>query len=204
MESSSMFVELEDFGQTDLTRRIREVLLNANLEGTTVLELIQNADDASATTVRLCLDRRPAYAQLWIPVAVSLGSRAGLVSKVKIQVLYSELMSGKINKPPARIILEPITQQFIASGRPLPPRVANLFHFNSKYELHPSCSLELELGLALELELEVEMVGYEIGVNVEEGKLQRVTLSLSLELPQPLDLDLDMYSDGRSWLNLIE
>lgn len=126
-----------------------------------------------------------------------LGSRAGLVSKVKIQVLYSELMSGKINKPPARIILEPITQQFIASGRPLPPRVANLFHFNSEYELHPSCSLELEL------ELEPEMVGYEIGVNVEVGgKLQRVTLSLSLELPQPLDLD--MYSDGRSWLNLIE
>nr|POE78101.1 hypothetical protein CFP56_37893 [Quercus suber] len=71
MESSSMFVELEDFGQTDLTRRIREVLLNADLEGTTVLELIQNADDAGATTVRLCLDRHPAYAQLWIPVAVN-------------------------------------------------------------------------------------------------------------------------------------
>ena len=74
----------------------------------------------------------------------------------------------------------------------------NLFHFNSEYELHPSCSLELEL------ELEVEMVGYEIGVNDEVGELQRVTLSLSLELPQPSDLDLDMYSDGRSWLNLIE
>ena len=133
-----------------------------------------------------------------------LGSRVGLVSKVKIQVLYSELMSGKINKPPAKIILEPITQQFITLGRPFPPRVANLFYFNFEYELHPSCSLELELGLALELELELEMVGYEIGVNVEVGKLQRVTLSLSLKLPQPLDFDLDMYSNGRSWLNLIE
>ncbi|KAL7180871.1 hypothetical protein ACSBR1_039850 [Camellia fascicularis] len=50
---------LEDFGQkVDLTRRIREVLLNYP-EGTTVLkELIQNADDAGATKVCLCLDRR--------------------------------------------------------------------------------------------------------------------------------------------------
>ena len=41
--SSSMFMELEDFGQkVDLTRQIREVLLNYP-EGTTVLkELIQN------------------------------------------------------------------------------------------------------------------------------------------------------------------
>ncbi|XP_031090600.1 sacsin isoform X2 [Ipomoea triloba] len=50
---------LEDFGQkVDLTRRIREVLLNYP-EGTTVLkELIQNADDAGATKICLCLDRR--------------------------------------------------------------------------------------------------------------------------------------------------
>ena len=50
---------LEDFGQrVDLTRRIREVLANYP-EGTTVLrELIQNADDAGAARVRLCLDRR--------------------------------------------------------------------------------------------------------------------------------------------------
>lgn len=56
-ESSSVF--LEDFGQkVDLTRRIREVLLNYP-EGTTVLkELIQNADDAGATRVCFCLDRR--------------------------------------------------------------------------------------------------------------------------------------------------
>lgn len=57
MDSDSIF--LEDFGQkVDLTRRIREVLLNYP-EGTTVLkELIQNADDAGATKVSLCLDRR--------------------------------------------------------------------------------------------------------------------------------------------------
>lgn len=60
MESSSSSpIFLEDFGQkVDLTRRIREVLLNYP-EGTTVLkELIQNADDAGATLVRFCLDRR--------------------------------------------------------------------------------------------------------------------------------------------------
>ncbi|KAK9106331.1 hypothetical protein Syun_022342 [Stephania yunnanensis] len=50
---------LEDFGQrVDLTRRIREVLVNYP-EGTTVLkELIQNADDAGATKICFCLDRR--------------------------------------------------------------------------------------------------------------------------------------------------
>ncbi|XP_060192900.1 uncharacterized protein LOC132622327 isoform X2 [Lycium barbarum] len=55
----SRSILLEDFGQkVDLTRRIREVLLNYP-EGTTVLkELIQNADDAGATKVCLCLDRR--------------------------------------------------------------------------------------------------------------------------------------------------
>lgn len=55
--SSSLFIE--DFGQkVDLTRRIREVLVNYP-EGTTVLkELIQNADDAGATRICLCLDRR--------------------------------------------------------------------------------------------------------------------------------------------------
>ncbi|KAL4575550.1 hypothetical protein LXL04_022397 [Taraxacum kok-saghyz] len=58
-ESLSRSLLLEDFGQkVDLTRRIREVLLNYP-EGITVLkELIQNADDAGATKVCLCLDRR--------------------------------------------------------------------------------------------------------------------------------------------------
>uniref|UniRef100_A0A9I9DSX1 RING-type domain-containing protein n=1 Tax=Cucumis melo TaxID=3656 RepID=A0A9I9DSX1_CUCME len=59
-ESTSLdSILLEDFGQkVDLTRRIREVLLNYP-EGTTVLkELVQNADDAGATKVCLCLDRR--------------------------------------------------------------------------------------------------------------------------------------------------
>ncbi|KAL2612990.1 hypothetical protein R1flu_024682 [Riccia fluitans] len=50
---------VEDFGQkVDLTQRIREVLANYP-EGTTILkELIQNADDAGATQVSFCLDRR--------------------------------------------------------------------------------------------------------------------------------------------------
>ena len=49
----------EDFGQSvDLTRRIREILANYP-EGTTLLkELIQNADDAGATQISFCLDRR--------------------------------------------------------------------------------------------------------------------------------------------------
>ncbi|KAL9266715.1 Sacsin-like protein, partial [Drosera capensis] len=57
MSISSLF--LEDFGQkVDLTRRIREVLLNYP-EGTTILkELVQNADDAGARAFKLCLDRR--------------------------------------------------------------------------------------------------------------------------------------------------
>ena len=48
-----------DFGQrVDLTARIREVLLNYP-EGTSILkESIQNADDARATVIRFCLDRR--------------------------------------------------------------------------------------------------------------------------------------------------
>ncbi|CAM6095372.1 unnamed protein product [Calypogeia fissa] len=50
---------VEDFGQkVDLTQRIREVLANYP-EGTTILkELIQNADDAGASKVCFCLDRR--------------------------------------------------------------------------------------------------------------------------------------------------
>ena len=43
----------EDFGQqVDLTQRIREILVSYP-EGTTILkELVQNADDAGASTVR--------------------------------------------------------------------------------------------------------------------------------------------------------
>ncbi|EFJ19830.1 hypothetical protein SELMODRAFT_152901 [Selaginella moellendorffii] len=50
---------MEDFGQkVDLTQRIREVLLNYP-EGTTILkEMIQNADDAGASQVCFCVDRR--------------------------------------------------------------------------------------------------------------------------------------------------
>lgn len=49
----------EDFGQKiDLTVRIREILRNYP-EGTSILkELVQNADDAGAREVRLCLDLR--------------------------------------------------------------------------------------------------------------------------------------------------
>jgi len=49
----------DDFGQKiDLTVRIREILRNYP-EGTSILkELIQNADDAGATEVALCLDTR--------------------------------------------------------------------------------------------------------------------------------------------------
>lgn len=49
----------EDFGQKiDLTVRIREILHNYP-EGTSILkELVQNADDAGAREVRLCLDLR--------------------------------------------------------------------------------------------------------------------------------------------------
>ncbi|KAF5829451.1 hypothetical protein DUNSADRAFT_16062 [Dunaliella salina] len=52
-------VAWEDFGQkVDLTARIREILLNYP-EGTPILkELVQNADDAKATSIRFCLDHR--------------------------------------------------------------------------------------------------------------------------------------------------
>ena len=49
----------EDFGQkVDLTSRIREVLA-AYPDGSSIIkELIQNADDAGAREVKVCLDRR--------------------------------------------------------------------------------------------------------------------------------------------------
>eukprot|EP00198_Chlamydomonas_reinhardtii_P000860 XP_001690195.1 predicted protein [Chlamydomonas reinhardtii] len=49
----------QDFGQkVDLTARIREILLNYP-EGTSILkELVQNADDARASCIKFCLDRR--------------------------------------------------------------------------------------------------------------------------------------------------
>jgi sacsin len=49
-----------DFGQkVDLTARIREVLAAYPDGGGILKELIQNADDAGAREVRVCLDRRP-------------------------------------------------------------------------------------------------------------------------------------------------
>eukprot|EP00878_Enallax_costatus_P015942 GHUV01016715.1.p1 GENE.GHUV01016715.1~~GHUV01016715.1.p1 ORF type:complete len:293 (+),score=81.32 GHUV01016715.1:362-1240(+) len=47
----------QDFGQkVDLTARLREILINYP-EGTSILkELVQNADDAKATTIKFCLD----------------------------------------------------------------------------------------------------------------------------------------------------
>ena len=49
----------EDFGQkVDLTARIREILRDYP-EGSSIFkELVQNADDAGATTVRICVSRR--------------------------------------------------------------------------------------------------------------------------------------------------
>ena len=56
---SSMSLQDEDFGQrVDLTVRIREVLA-AYPAGLSVLkEIVQNADDAAASTVKLCFDQR--------------------------------------------------------------------------------------------------------------------------------------------------
>lgn len=56
---SSLPLQDEDFGQrVDLTVRIREVLA-AYPAGLSVLkEIVQNADDAAASTVKLCFDQR--------------------------------------------------------------------------------------------------------------------------------------------------
>eukprot|EP01083_Nonionella_stella_P220948 789991_1 len=49
----------EDFGQkVDLTRRIREILVNYPPGIPIIKELIQNADDANARVVRFCHDER--------------------------------------------------------------------------------------------------------------------------------------------------
>ena len=55
MSAASWDVSAEDFGQkVDLTVRIREILRNYP-EGLSILkELIQNADDAGARTIRFC------------------------------------------------------------------------------------------------------------------------------------------------------
>ena len=52
-------MEWQDFGQkVSLTSRIRELLLNYP-EGTSIFkELLQNADDAKASSVSFCLDHR--------------------------------------------------------------------------------------------------------------------------------------------------
>lgn len=48
----------QDFGQrVDLTARLRDILLNYP-ENSILKEMVQNADDAKATSIRFCLDLR--------------------------------------------------------------------------------------------------------------------------------------------------
>ena len=71
----------EDFGQkVDLTARIREVLA-AYPDGSSILkELIQNADDAGAGRVKVCLDRRTHSTEgLLFPKTATFQSRSLLV-----------------------------------------------------------------------------------------------------------------------------